>query len=63
MKAVGNGIFSLRKLDSLRDTGKREVDRTEIPRYYQVHAGEADFEKSGIRVIPVHTFCEELRLP
>lgn len=38
-------------------------ERTEIPRFYQVHAGETDYEKNGVRVIPVHTFCREMCLP
>lgn len=24
---------------------------------------DSDFEKNGVWVTPVHTFCEELRLP
>ena len=39
------------------------MGRTEIPRYYQVHAGERDFEKNGVRVLPVLALCKELHLP
>lgn len=39
------------------------MERTKIPRFYQVHPGESDFEKNGVRVVPVHTFCKELHLP
>jgi hypothetical protein len=39
------------------------MKRTSIPRYYQVHEGNRDYEKNGVRVLPVHTFCKELCLP
>ena len=39
------------------------MERTTIPKYYQVHAGRKDYEINGVRVIPVQTFCKELRLP
>ena len=39
------------------------MKRTPIPRFYQVHEGNRDYEKSGVRVLPVHTFCRELCLP
>ncbi len=35
-------------------------ERTEIPKFYQVHMGKKDYEKGGIRVLPVHAFCKEL---
>jgi predicted AAA+ superfamily ATPase len=38
-------------------------ERTAIPRFYQVHLGEKDFEKNGIRVLPFPAFCKELQLP
>lgn len=38
-------------------------DRTQIPKFYQVHKGTKDYQKKGIRVLPVHTFCKELSLP
>jgi hypothetical protein len=52
-------------------TGERNVnpsllyfmERVRIPKYYQVHEGYKDYEKNGIRVLPVHTFCKELLLP
>lgn len=31
--------------------------RTRIRRFYQVHTGQADYEKDGIRVLPFGTFC------
>jgi predicted AAA+ superfamily ATPase len=39
------------------------MQRTEIPKFYQVHDGMKDYQKDGIRVIPVQTFCEELQMP
>ncbi len=39
------------------------MERTRIPKFYQVHQGKMDYERKGVRVIPVHTFCKELRLP
>ena len=39
--------------------------RSEIPRFYQVHLGTADFgdAASATRVLPFWTFCNELALP
>jgi len=39
------------------------MERTQIPKFYQVHAGERDYKKNGVRVLPVHKFIEELSLP
>ena len=39
------------------------MKRTSIPRFYQVHEGNRDYEKNGVRVLPFHTFCKELCLP
>jgi hypothetical protein len=39
------------------------IERTKIPKFYQVHEGNRDFEKTGVRVLPVRTFCKELQLP
>ena len=39
------------------------MERTPIPKFYQVHAGERDYEKKGVRVLPVHKFVTELALP
>jgi predicted AAA+ superfamily ATPase len=39
------------------------MKRTSIPRFYQVHEGNRDYEKDGVRVLPVHTLCRELNLP
>ena len=40
-------------------------ERSNIPRFYQVHLGAADFgdESTGTRVLPFQTFCKELALP
>ena len=40
-------------------------ERTDIPRFYQVHLGTADFgdADTGTRVLPFWTFCAELALP
>ena len=39
------------------------MERTPIPKYYQVHAGRKDYQRNGVRVLPVQTFCKELGLP
>ena len=39
------------------------AERTGIPKFFQVHEGTRDFEKKGVRVLPVHKFCLELGLP
>jgi len=39
------------------------MERTPIPKFYQVHTGSKDYEKKGIRVLPAHKFCKELLLP
>ena len=39
------------------------MERTPIQKYYQVHVGRKDYQKSGVRVLPVQTFCKELGLP
>ena len=40
-------------------------ERTDIPRFYQVHLGTADFgdADTGTRVLPFWTFCAEMALP
>ena len=38
-------------------------ERTPIPEFYQVHEGSRDYVKGGIRVLPVHRFCSELKMP
>jgi predicted AAA+ superfamily ATPase len=40
-------------------------ERTNIPRFYQVHLGRKDFGNAGTntRVLPFATFCRELELP
>lgn len=38
-------------------------ERTDIPAFYQVHTGNKDQIKNGIRIIPFTTFCAELNLP
>ena len=39
------------------------LERTHIPKFYQVHSGEKDYEKNGVRVLPVHKFISSLGLP
>jgi predicted AAA+ superfamily ATPase len=39
------------------------MKRTKIPKFYQVHTGNKDYKKEGIRVLPAHTFCRELLMP
>jgi predicted AAA+ superfamily ATPase len=40
-------------------------ERTDIPRFYQVHLGAKDFgnSRTDTRVVPFSTFCHELQLP
>jgi hypothetical protein len=38
-------------------------ERVQIPKFYQVHQGQKDYEKNGVRVLPVPKLCEELDLP
>jgi predicted AAA+ superfamily ATPase len=38
-------------------------ERTGIPKFYQVHTGERDYEKNGVRVLPVDKLFKELSLP
>ena len=40
-------------------------ERTDIPRFYQVHLGERDFgnEEADTRVLPFSSFCREVALP
>lgn len=37
--------------------------RTDIPAFYQVHAGNRDYLADGVRVLPFTVFCGELGLP
>jgi uncharacterized protein len=39
------------------------MERTQIPKFYQVHAGKKDYEKNSVRVLPVQKFIKELSLP
>jgi hypothetical protein len=39
------------------------MERTPIPKFYQVHTGKMDYEKKGVRVLPVIKFIKELSLP
>ncbi|MCJ7773274.1 MAG: ATP-binding protein [Desulfobacterales bacterium] len=39
------------------------MERSTIPKFYQVHKGKSDYNKKGVRVLPVETFCKELGLP
>jgi uncharacterized protein len=39
------------------------MERTSIPKFYQVHAGHKDYEKNGVRVLPIHILCKTLHLP
>ena len=52
-------------------TGEKDIspsthyfkERVQIPKFYQVHQGKKDYEKKGVRVLPVLTLCKELNLP
>ena len=37
--------------------------RTEIPRFYQVHLKQKDYESKDVRVTPFEIFCKELKMP
>lgn len=38
-------------------------ERTPIPQFYQVHLGIKDYQREGnVRVLPIETFCKELKL-
>jgi uncharacterized protein len=39
------------------------MERTQIPKFYQVHTGKKDYEKKGVRVLPVQKLIKELSLP
>ena len=38
-------------------------NRTDIPKFYQVHMGTKDVIKNGFRILPITTFCKELCMP
>ena len=38
-------------------------NRVGIPSFYQVHQGQKDYKKNGVRVLPAITLCKELGLP
>jgi uncharacterized protein len=39
------------------------AERTPIPRFYQVHMGERQFQTGNITVLPFAAFCRDLALP
>jgi hypothetical protein len=39
------------------------MERTQIPKFYQVHTGARHYEKKGVRVIPFRKLICELSLP
>lgn len=39
------------------------MERTPIPKFYQVHEGRKDYVNNGVRVLPVQNFCKEVSLP
>ena len=38
-------------------------ERANIPKFYQVHLKNKDYEKEEVRVCPFETFCKELNMP
>lgn len=40
-------------------------ERTDIPRFYQVHRGSADYgnAETSARILPFTRFCEETQMP
>ena len=49
--------------DDLNPALKYFRDRTNIPRFYQVHLGSKDYRKEGIRIIPLSRFFAEEGIP
>jgi uncharacterized protein len=39
------------------------AERTDIPKFYQVHLGKSHFQHSNIAMLPYARFCRELELP
>jgi len=39
------------------------MERTQIPKFYQVHTGNKDYKNKGVRVLPVTEFIKEISLP
>jgi hypothetical protein len=39
------------------------AERTGIPKFFQVHLGEAHFQRGNVTVLPFRTLCQELGLP
>lgn len=39
------------------------AERTEIPRFFQIHLGDRHYEAGAVTVLPFRTFCRELNLP
>lgn len=39
------------------------AERSDIPHFYQVHAGQAHYQRGNITVLPFATFCVELAMP
>ena len=37
--------------------------RTQIPKFYQVHTSKKDYEKDKVRVMPFEKFCKQLKMP
>ncbi len=58
----GDALFAVECKPADRNMSKALpyfAERTGIPRFFQVHMGEADYEKRGIRVLPFTSFCRE----
>lgn len=62
----GNPLFAVEC-----KTGERNLnpslfyfqERTQIPKFYQIHQGKKDYVKNGVRMLPVQAFLKELDLP
>jgi hypothetical protein len=59
---AGRVSSDLTERESFRDVLLICKQRTPIPDFYQVLTGSGDYEKDGIRVIPVHKFLAELKM-
>jgi predicted AAA+ superfamily ATPase len=39
------------------------AERTGIPKFFQVHLGDAHFQRGKVTLLPFRSFCQQLRLP
>ena len=59
-------LFAVECKSSDRDVSpyiKYFKERTNIPKFYQVHLKNTDYEKDSVRLCPFEIFCRELNMP